>query len=385
MSIYIIDDQDARVVYNGTWIKGGSSLEYNNTVASSTQVGAFFTVSFHGTNIAAFGTMDITSGGVETSYSIDGATPTTASSQPASTDIHMQQFWRSDDVSIGDHKLVVNMTKVNSDQGANEGTIWFDYFMVTDPTITSTTTVPNPSQPLATASTSTSPSSSPNGAHPDAGIIVGAVIGGLFLLLAAVFIFVFYLCRRRPSASQERLVEASFIPNRRATVIEPFPLMMADASLSSSGVVTSAPLTSEFNPWISVSATPPAASRKSMVTVRPGTGHSTQPSIGNSSTTNFTTDEPVPGSSAVDGIHTTDALVHSEDSIPERGKRRRRLQVDVNAPDSQVQLVSTVQLREPQPALPLQHVDSGLRAGSGTEGSDALTVRVELPPVYSPS
>lgn len=45
----IIDDQDlSKVVYNGTWVKGGSVNEYAGTVASSTKVGDSFTVTFKG-------------------------------------------------------------------------------------------------------------------------------------------------------------------------------------------------------------------------------------------------------------------------------------------------------------------------------------------------
>jgi hypothetical protein len=45
----IIDDQDlSKVVYNGTWVKGGSVNEYAGTVASSTNVGDSFTVTFKG-------------------------------------------------------------------------------------------------------------------------------------------------------------------------------------------------------------------------------------------------------------------------------------------------------------------------------------------------
>lgn len=44
-----IDDQDLPLVkYNGTWIRGGSSNEFDGTVASSTHVGDSFTVSFFG-------------------------------------------------------------------------------------------------------------------------------------------------------------------------------------------------------------------------------------------------------------------------------------------------------------------------------------------------
>ena len=49
MSQTIIDDQDlSRVKYNGTWLRGGDSHEYDSTVSSSTHVNDSFTVSFTG-------------------------------------------------------------------------------------------------------------------------------------------------------------------------------------------------------------------------------------------------------------------------------------------------------------------------------------------------
>lgn len=49
MSTTYIDDQDlSKVVYNGTWVEGGTPHEYNNTVSSSTNVGDSFTVTFQG-------------------------------------------------------------------------------------------------------------------------------------------------------------------------------------------------------------------------------------------------------------------------------------------------------------------------------------------------
>lgn len=47
---YYIDDQDlSKVVYNGSWVRGGTANEYDGTVASSTRVGDSFTVTFKGT------------------------------------------------------------------------------------------------------------------------------------------------------------------------------------------------------------------------------------------------------------------------------------------------------------------------------------------------
>lgn len=85
------------------------------------------------------------------------------------------------------------MVKVNYNPQPGEGTVWFDYFVVTDPTITSTSLTPSSTSPPIT---NAHQSSSVN-----VGAIVGGVIGGLALLLAAIFIFVFY---RRRKLSNEK-------------------------------------------------------------------------------------------------------------------------------------------------------------------------------------
>ncbi|KAG6830605.1 hypothetical protein H0H87_007548 [Tephrocybe sp. NHM501043] len=123
---------------------------------------------------------------------------------------------------------------------------------------------------------------------------------------------------------------------------------------------------------------PPVASRKSIVSIRPGTGHSTQTSIGNSSSAAVVIEEPLPS------LSVTDANVpHDRDTTQERDKRRRVLRVDVgNTPHASPTAASS-QDSDPDP-LPVQHVDSGMRAAS-TGGTEVLSVRVELPPVYSPS
>ncbi|CAA7270493.1 unnamed protein product [Cyclocybe aegerita] len=141
MSHILIDDQDlSRVTYNGTWIRGGSALEHESTVASSTVVGDSFTVDFNGTSIVVYGTIDVTSEGVITSYAVDSALPAQITSQGGPGDTFNQQFWKSPTLSVGEHTLKVQMLKVNPDPTPGEGTIWFDYFLATDPTIRSTTT-----------------------------------------------------------------------------------------------------------------------------------------------------------------------------------------------------------------------------------------------------
>jgi hypothetical protein len=44
----IIDDRDASVTFNGTWIVGGSSKEHDGTVSSSQKAGDKFSVPFTG-------------------------------------------------------------------------------------------------------------------------------------------------------------------------------------------------------------------------------------------------------------------------------------------------------------------------------------------------
>ncbi|KAF8066567.1 hypothetical protein FPV67DRAFT_1449744 [Lyophyllum atratum] len=355
MTTYIDDQDFSKVNYTGTWIRGGSTQEYNETVARTT--------------IAVFGTFDITSKGVVTTYSVDGAAPAQVTSQAGSGDTHRQQFWRSDTLAIGEHKLLVNMSKVNFDPQPGEGTVWFDYFLVLDPTITSSGT-PTPS-----------PSQAESHTNIPVGAIVGAVIGGLFFLLAVGFIFVLYQRRTQIQIIEEKFDREAFLsgPGRhKRTTVQPFVLTMADVSAGGS-----ASASTEFNPALLVSGPPPTGARKSVVTVRPGTGHSTQGSISNRAD-NVTyevpiTDEPVPSQpSRLAGATTHDATPqHSESEVPAK-QRTRQLHVDVEV----APLASpTSSSRGPETSL-LQHVDSGVRA-PGLAIPDASR-RVELPPVYSP-
>ncbi|KAG6836727.1 hypothetical protein H0H93_004390 [Arthromyces matolae] len=373
MATYFIDDQDlSKVTYNGTWIRGGSSYEYNETVASSTEVGDFFTVSFRGTNIAVFGTFDLTSAGVETSYSIDGSSPVIAVSQAGSGDVHRQQFWRSDPLAIGDHKLVVNLTKVNVNPQAGEGTVWFDYFLITDPTITgSNSTSPDTLQPSVSAT------SRPSQNDSHTGEIIGGVLGGLFFLLGVVFLVLFFLRRKKRVLSAEEGSpgdNSHLTADRRATMIEPFRLTISHLPLNG---LTDAPMSMEFDPARMVAEPPTITSRKSIISDRPGTVHSTQASIGNSSTAFLVSDEPLPS------LNTGDTQHPSRDLPPNHDKRRPRLHAEQNI--SNAPAVPHTALATAEQTLevpPLQHIDSGIRASNAS--SEALG-RVELPPVYSPS
>ena len=88
------------------------------------------------------------------------------------------------------------MVKVNSESQPGEGTIWFDYFYVTDPTITSTA-------PLTPSSTSPPITNAVHQSTP-VGTIVSSVLGALLLMLVLGLALVFYRQRRATkSVSQQ--------------------------------------------------------------------------------------------------------------------------------------------------------------------------------------
>ncbi|KAJ7100805.1 hypothetical protein B0H15DRAFT_461840 [Mycena belliarum] len=131
----IIDDRDKNSVsYTGTWVVGGSSHETDATVSSSLTVGDSFKVFFAGTSIGVYGTLDATSAGVQSAYTIDDGSPAnvTVPESSSGADRFKQLFWQSDALSNTTHTLTVTMRKVNGVPGGDgEGTIWFDYFNVT--------------------------------------------------------------------------------------------------------------------------------------------------------------------------------------------------------------------------------------------------------------
>jgi len=334
----IIDDQDlSKVVYNGTWVKGGSVYEYDNTVASSTTVGDSFTVTFKGTSIGVYGTIDATSGGVITSYSIDGGTPTKATAQAAPTDTFRQQFWSSSEFSLAVHKLHVTMVKVNNNPQPGEGTVWFDYFYVTDPTITST-------MPLTPSSTSPTIT---NTAHQSApvGAIVGSILGGLSLVLAIVLVFLFYRRRRAPKSVAQQS-DATFPHGFGSgnTSVHPFLLSNGSASENSSS-------------WRAVEIDPTQMmSRKSVAFTLP-TSQAVDTNVPHARVS-------LPASTALAGKHSTPGSEHSQ--IDRQTVMAETSGISLPANDG-------TQLREEV---------SGERPSADVQIPEASAS--ELPPVYSP-
>ncbi|KDR79448.1 hypothetical protein GALMADRAFT_277838 [Galerina marginata CBS 339.88] len=192
MSTSIIDDQDhSRVQYTGNWVRGGTSHEHAGTVASSTTVGDSFTVAFNGTSVSVHGTIDSLSRGVVTSYSVDGAQAAQVTSTAGSGDTYNVLFWQSPTLTSKQHNLVVKMVQVNANAGPGEGTIWFDYFQITDP-------VQNTPGPSAQTPVPTIAHRKTQTSH--LGPIVGGIVAVLALIIGGILL-VFLLRRRRRQPS----------------------------------------------------------------------------------------------------------------------------------------------------------------------------------------
>ncbi|KAF8176343.1 hypothetical protein K438DRAFT_1979137 [Mycena galopus ATCC 62051] len=257
----IIDDQDPSVKYTGTWVVGGTVHEHDDTVSSSVQVGNNFLVPFTGTAIAVYGTYDAGSAGVQTSYAIDGGTPTTVTSTSSPNDSYQQLFWQSGPVSSGAHSLVVTMVAVNTNQGAGEGTIWFDYFNVTTD---ATTDISNTASPSTSASqsksssashtegssTATSPTSSSTSAGTTAArasshtsIIAGVIIAVVVVILVAGAVF-----RRRRRAARQYFGTVPLSPPSMSNGPPPTqPFLPGTPMTPMSGLPGSAPMATSYD------------------------------------------------------------------------------------------------------------------------------------------
>ncbi|KAL1739570.1 hypothetical protein HDZ31DRAFT_85838 [Schizophyllum fasciatum] len=229
----LIDDQSSNVTYHGNWIVGGApEKEYNETVASTRRAGDSFEVAFNGWLIAVYGTLDYSSSGVRTNYSIDGREPTTVVSRAGAGDTYKQLFWTSDSGfdTLADHVLTVTMDYVNATYEEGEGSIWFDYFEIYGNAGDSVNSAELPSSTTPT----TNPSTSSSGISPppasnnmNVGVIVGAVVGGTVVLTVIAAAFLLHARERRQTQfTNSGILEDKFHTDypylSRRIIIQPF-------------------------------------------------------------------------------------------------------------------------------------------------------------------
>jgi len=163
----------------------GDSLEFNSTSHLTSTAGSSFIITFNGTLVTVFGTLDGSGG--SSIYTLDNAAPITYV-HPATPD-HNVPFFVSGVVPFGQHTLNVTSAKAG-------GTLRLDYFQITTNSTDSFSTATSTASSGVTTKTVGSNFSSKATPHKVDGAIIAGIVAGCvaFLLLAVVVIAL--ICRR---------------------------------------------------------------------------------------------------------------------------------------------------------------------------------------------
>ncbi|KAJ7055753.1 hypothetical protein C8F01DRAFT_445837 [Mycena amicta] len=129
-NLAIVDDRDPLIQYAGTWANAGSAEEFNGTTRCSTIAGSTAALTFTGTSLDVYGTIqanvDPSIGAL--SFVIDNSIqgsfdqPTTISSA-----LHHQSLWTSPSLSSGSHTLVITTQTTT----AGKCGVYLDYITFT--------------------------------------------------------------------------------------------------------------------------------------------------------------------------------------------------------------------------------------------------------------
>ncbi|TFK94410.1 hypothetical protein K466DRAFT_509630 [Polyporus arcularius HHB13444] len=248
-TLLYIDDTFPLFSYSDGWfdnadVSTGLNLKgaFNDTLSSTTTVGATFQYSFTASQIAVIGATQALPGaksdsGPLSAYVIDGARNSAFFYQANLTNATVVPFFVSGALSGGLHTLEIVVVDVTP-----ETPFYLDAILLGQPqgvqTVTAiwaTTKIITPSAAIATStllagSAAKSDSSMPTGA------IVGGVVGGVALLVAAVLAFYFLYWRKRhygyhgfsrdalfdADMEKEHLASNAVPPAEHAEQIEPF-------------------------------------------------------------------------------------------------------------------------------------------------------------------
>ena len=103
------------------------------------------------------------------------------------------------------------MAKVNAESQAGEGTVWFDYFVVTNSTNASSTSFTTSTPTTSTSSITNSGSATPMGQKSNVGGILGGIIGGVILIL------IIFLCLwRKNNSGKVAQLKPEIVPDSSA-------------------------------------------------------------------------------------------------------------------------------------------------------------------------
>ncbi|KAI0918323.1 hypothetical protein AcW1_009763 [Taiwanofungus camphoratus] len=174
-TLLTIDDTSSRLIYRGSWVESGSSNEYNSTTHGTGTAGSSVDFVFNGTFVAVYGTVGTTRS--NSTYVLDGSPPVSFVAPKPPSPVYREAFFSSSVLSAGLHTL--NVTAMG------EGSyFWLDYLQYTS-TYDGQETEPTPSP--ASPSSSVNPSAEAPRRSIPTGAICGIVIGGVCVVLVAVF------------------------------------------------------------------------------------------------------------------------------------------------------------------------------------------------------
>ncbi|KAF8816634.1 hypothetical protein BYT27DRAFT_7181457 [Phlegmacium glaucopus] len=200
-----IDDHNPLVFYspNSSWTRGGAAADFDGTSTFTASPGASATLTFTGTEISVWGTITFLANNTPTfvlsSYSIDNGTATTFNASEQAAFVFQQKLFQSAPLSASTpHTLVATLD--------NNATFFIDYFLIT-PVVSSTSSSATSSSSSTLSTTSTIPTASSSAQSHSSkvplGPVLGGTLGGVALLIIAIFVF--WFSRRRLKDENQRL------------------------------------------------------------------------------------------------------------------------------------------------------------------------------------
>lgn len=129
MSTVIVDDQDARVSYSGSWTRAGSDVNYSGTVTSSNVADSSLTFTFSGTRVIIVGDFNV-GGSCASRITLDGQQVFSFTSPVVNVLQHQQTIYSSDSIPDGQHTLIFTISSCQASGGGNTGTyLSVDYLL----------------------------------------------------------------------------------------------------------------------------------------------------------------------------------------------------------------------------------------------------------------
>ncbi|KAJ6595568.1 hypothetical protein DFH09DRAFT_143017 [Mycena vulgaris] len=201
--LHCVPDNDPRVLYSSSPSWSLSSQGFFQTSHQTDLAGSWLSFNFNGSAITVFGSIpasNATHPPPTAAYAVDAAKPFVTAEPMAAKAILNQPLFSASQLPPGMHKLVVNVTDVQT-----TSPFCIDYFIVTPspPQVSASAILPKTTLAVSDASSKTQPSGA------TVGILAGVLGSALIVLLClSAFLFVI-LRRRRQRAHRSRSLQSS--------------------------------------------------------------------------------------------------------------------------------------------------------------------------------